>query len=188
MRSKIIGLITAAGAIAVLAAGCGSSHPKSSSSGAPDDIANKAFEFASCMRNHGVTNFPDPKVSSSGSGQTAIAMVVPAQLAGTPGFKPAAQACRSILPPPGAVNPALVAKARLERKQDLLAFARCLRAHGLSNFPDPTSQGQLTLEMVNSAGVDLHAPDVVPAANACIGLTHGLINMAAVQRAINGGS
>jgi hypothetical protein len=34
----------------------------------------------------------------------------------------------------------------------ILAFAKCLRSHGVTNFPDPTSQGQLTLEMVNAVG------------------------------------
>ena len=42
-----------------------------------------------------------------------------------------------------------------------------MRAHGVSAFPDPTSQGQLTLEMVSGAGVDLQAPSVRSAALAC---------------------
>ncbi|MGO9883038.1 MAG: hypothetical protein ACLPV4_08490 [Solirubrobacteraceae bacterium] len=175
-------------AIAVLAAGCGSSHQTSSNSAGPHDVANKAFEFSACMRNHGVANFPDPTVSSSRPGQTAIAMVVPAQFASSPQFKSASKACRSILPAAGNINPAQVAKLQQARKQDLLAFARCLRIHGLTNFPDPTSQGQLTIAMLQSAGVDLHAPDVLPAARACIGVTHGAVTWAAVERAVNGNS
>ncbi len=68
----------------------------------------------------------------------------------------------------------------------MLAFARCLRAHGLTNFPDPTSQGQLNPAMIQSAGVDLHAANVLPAARACVGVTNGTITMADVYRAING--
>ena len=178
----------AAVVVAALAAGCGSSHQTTSSnSSAPHDVANKAFEFSACMRNHGVTNFPDPKVSSSGPGDTAIAMVVPEQLAGSPHFKSARTACAGILPAGGNISPAQVAKLQQQRRQYLLAFAHCLRAHGLTNFPDPTNQGQLTLAMVQSAGVDLHAPNVLPAATACVGLTHGAITLADVERAINGG-
>jgi hypothetical protein len=179
--------LVAALAVAVVAAGCGSSHQTSSNSAGPHDIANKAFAFSACMRNHGVANFPDPKVSSSGPGQTAIAMVVPKQFASSPQFKSASQACRSILPVVGNISPAEVAKLQQARKEDLLAFARCLRVHGLTNFPDPTNQGQLTLAMLQNAGVDLHAPDVLTAARACIGVTHGVITWADVERAVNGG-
>jgi hypothetical protein len=68
----------------------------------------------------------------------------------------------------------------------MLAFARCVRSHGQTNFPDPTSHGQLTVGMIDAAGVDLHAPNVLPTARACIGVTHGLITPNDVARAING--
>jgi hypothetical protein len=67
----------------------------------------------------------------------------------------------------------------------LLAFARCLRSHGVPKFPDPDSRGQLPLETVQAAGVDLHAPAVLTAARACVGVTHGQITMAQVEQAIN---
>jgi hypothetical protein len=41
--------------------------------------------------------------------------------------------------------------------------------------------------MVNAAGIDLHAPDVLPAARDGVGVTHGIITGADVERAINGG-
>lgn len=42
--------------------------------------------------------------------------------------------------------------------------------------------------MIQQAGVDLHAPDVLPAARACIGVTHGAVTWANVERAVNGTS
>ncbi|MGZ4286692.1 MAG: hypothetical protein ACXVW5_21050 [Solirubrobacteraceae bacterium] len=36
-------------------------------------------------------------------------------------------------------------------KQVLLAFAHCLRAHGVNGFPDPNANGQLTTEMISAA-------------------------------------
>jgi hypothetical protein len=135
------------------------------------------------MRNHGVNNFPDPKVSSSQPGSTTISLQLPRTLVKSPQFSAAQQACRGLLPSPqNSDSPAQLHA----REQDMLAFARCVRIHGLTNFPDPTSQGQLTVAMINAAGVDLHAPDVLPAARACIGVTHGLITPNDVARAING--
>jgi hypothetical protein len=68
----------------------------------------------------------------------------------------------------------------------VLAFARCLRSHGVPDFPDPTSQGRLTVEMVTAAGVDLHAPVVLTAAKVCLPTAHGAITGADVARAVNG--
>jgi hypothetical protein len=176
------GAAVAIASLAALAAGCGSSTHDPSSTTSPQNIASTAFQYA--VRNHGVNNFPDPKVSSSQPGQTAVAMVVPSTFAKSPQFKAAARACRGILPTPRNFGPNPAQEHA--REEVLLAFARCLRSRGLTKFPDPTSQGQLTLEMIHAAGVDLHAPDVLPAARACIGVTHGLITPDDVARAING--
>jgi hypothetical protein len=43
------------------------------------------------------------------------------------------------------------------------------------------------MEMIDAAGIDLHAPDVLPAARACVGVTHGQVTMADVEQALNGG-
>lgn len=172
--------------LGLAAAGCGSSSHSSSSLQPPANIANAGFRYADCMRNHGVSNFPNPKVSTSGGG-TKIALAVPSLLSQSPQFRSAQQACRSILPKPQNLNPAQLAAMQHTREVDLLSFAKCLRDNGLTNFPDPTSQGQLTLEMIHAAGIDLQAPNVLPAAKVCIGASHGAVTGADVARAINGG-
>ena len=68
----------------------------------------------------------------------------------------------------------------------MLAFARCLRSHGFPSFPDPTSSGELTHEMLASAGIDLHQPAVLQAADACVSVTHGVITRADVARFVAG--
>jgi hypothetical protein len=169
--------------LALAAAACGSSTPHPSSPTAAHDPASAAYQFSACMRNHGVNNFPDPRVSSSQPGSTTISIDVPRTLKSSPQFSAAQQACRGLLPAPqNSDSPAQLHT----REQEMLAFARCVRSHGLTNFPDPTSQGQLTVAMIHTAGIDLHAPDVLPTARACIGLTHGLITPHDVARAING--
>ena len=138
------------------------------------------------MRDHGVSDFPDPKVTSSPGHQAVMIRITPA-ISGSPQFKSAQHTCQSILPAPNNASAAQLAAQQHAREEALLAFARCLRAHGLSGFPDPNSQGQLTPQMVHAAGIDLHAPDVLPAAKACVGVTHGIITGADVERAINSG-
>jgi len=186
VRSRRRGAIPLIAAIASLAAlaGCGSSSPARPTTELPQNMITDAFKYSSCMRNHGVTNFPDPLVITS-PGQQAIRQALPISVARSPQFKAAQKACRGIMPMPNA-NPAQMAQQQHAREQNLLAFARCLRSRGVPDFPDPTSQGELTLEMVNAAGVDIHAPAVLTAAKACIGVTHGAITGADVERAVNG--
>jgi hypothetical protein len=188
MRITPLSILACAAACAAVA-GCGSSGPSTTSTtnttnsggGGPQDAAKAAFAFSRCMRTHGVSDFPDPVVTSS-PGQTSIKIRAVAKDNGSPQFKAAQQACQHLLPGPETESPA----ARQAHAQALLAFARCLRGHGLASFPDPNSQGQITMEMITAAGINLHAPNVLPAARACVGVTHGVITGADVERAING--
>jgi hypothetical protein len=68
-----------------------------------------------------------------------------------------------------------VAEQERERGPRVLAVARCLRTHGVPDFPDPTVQGQLTKEMVTAARIDLQAPAVLAAAKICLPKANGAI-------------
>jgi hypothetical protein len=72
------------------------------------------------------------------------------------------------------------------REHDVLAFARCMRHRGVTDFPDPTSQGELSLETLHAAGVDVHAPAVLAAARSCLPALNGAITGADIQRAESG--
>ena len=130
------------------------------------------------MRSHGVPNFPDPTTSPH-----AFKNAIPAH-AQSPAFQSAYTACRHLLP--GGGPPSQSAAQTQAQIAALLAFARCLRSHGFPSFPDPTSSGQLTHEMLANAGINLHQPAVLQAADACIGVTHGVITKAAVARFVAG--
>ena len=173
-------------AVALLVAGCGSAQrsPSANSTGAAGNGAQAPFRYVACMRNHGVTDFPEPQVSSS-NGSTRVAMMVTPAITSSPAFKSAQHACAGILPAPSNLSPAELAAQQRQHARVLLAFAKCLRAHGLSSFPDPDAQGRLTIQMIDAAGVDLHQPGVLTAAKACIGVTHGVITGADVERAIS---
>jgi hypothetical protein len=177
-------LPTAAAAIAaaMVIAACGSSSPSSSGSGGPPSQAQiqqeqaDAVRFADCMRSHGVPNFPDPSTSPR-EFKNALTTRSPA-------FQSAERACAHLLPRGGRRNQSDAhSQAQIAAG---LAFARCMRSHGFPSFPDPTTSGELTHQMLANAGIDLHQPAVLPAADACVGVTHGLITKAAVARFVAG--
>ena len=187
---RVIPATAAITGVVLLVAGCGgsahsSTTTSSASSGAPRDIASAAYKYAACMRDHGVSNFPDPRVSTSNGG-TKVAIMVPRAIGSSPQFTTAQTACRGILPEPSKAELAQQAHDQLVRKQDLLAFAHCLRDHGVSGFPDPNAHGQLTLQMVQAAGIDLTAPQVRTAALACVPASNGGITRAQVMQATSG--
>jgi hypothetical protein len=125
------------------------------------------------MRSHGVPNFPDP--DSQGSypeflSQQALGVSKHTSVA-------AKNICKHLLPPNWGQSPA---SARHTQAQitAMLAFARCIRIHGFPSFPDPTGSGELTHEALASAGINLHQPAVLQAADECVSVTHGVITKA----------
>ena len=137
------------------------------------------FRFARCMRSHGVPSFPDPTTRAF-----KFALTPESGNPRSPTFRSAVTACQHLLPDGG---PSSESPARTQaRIAAALAFARCLRAHGFPNFPDPTSTGELNPQMVTEAGINLHQPAVLRAADACVGLTHGFLTRADIARAVNG--
>jgi hypothetical protein len=135
-----------------------------------------AVRFSDCMRSHGLSDFPDPG--------TAPREFKNALETKSPAFQGAETACRHLLPGGGthdSSSPPSPAQVAAE-----LAFARCLRGHGFPSFPDPSSSGELSHEMLASAGIDLHQPAVIQAADACVGVTHGFLTRAAVARFVAG--
>jgi hypothetical protein len=132
--------------------------------------------FARCMRAHGLPDFPEPVeghlVVHAGTGIDK----------GSPTFGRALQSCKR-LAPEGGPNRGLSAAERQRRAAGLLAFARCMRARGISTFPDPTSQGELTTEAVKAAGIDVHSSHVQQAATACLPASDGVLTAADIKRA-----
>jgi hypothetical protein len=184
---RAIAVALAAAAAALLGTGCGSASPTGSSTGAgassQKSFVASAFRYSRCMRSHGLANFPDPKVSSSpGHSSVAVAVGGPP----SPAMNAAEKACHGLLPK-GGPNQAQQAQQDRVHKAALLAFARCLRSHGVPGFPDPTVQGQLSPQMLASAGVNLKAPGFLHAALGCVGVTHGAITAAQVAQAVNHG-
>jgi hypothetical protein len=169
--------VVAAATVSALAAGCAGGSSTTAATTGP----NPLVAYSECMRAHGVTGFPDPNSSGEIPKQKVVAAVV-----SNPRSPAAQRACRHLIPASG-LGPPQTATPTRTRLADALSFARCVRAHGFPSFPDPTSQGQLTPEMVTAAGIDLHQPKVLRVGLACVPASHGLLTPAAIERAVRGG-
>lgn len=165
-RTGLVLLAASAGAVSLAA--CGSSGaPSGATTGASARPSYaQAVKFSQCMRAAGVSNFPDP---SPGGGLriSPDSGVNPA----APAFQAAQKKCGKLLP--GKAGPGKPTKEQFQRA---LAFAKCVRAHGLPNFPDPLSSapnGQgpvLVLQgmmFVPGPGLDPRSPAFRRAASHC---------------------
>ncbi len=151
---------------------CGAAgQPSGTGTGAADATGgntSRDLEFSDCMRTHGVSNFPDPTANGLQIG--------PGIDTQSPAFKSAQRACKRFLPNKGA-PPATSAKDR----GAALAFAKCMRSHGVPGFPDPAfspprNAGRVLVlrGMVFAVGptIDPKSPAFRRAAAAC-GLANG---------------
>jgi hypothetical protein len=126
-------------AIVALISGCGSNAPAASSavnsSGGGSNTtaaAQKGVKFSECMRSNGVPTFPDP----SASGKFTIDEVANGTSLDTssPTFTQALGACKS-LEPAGFEG----GTRSTQQQSAALKFAQCIRANGVSDFPDPAA-------------------------------------------------
>jgi len=129
------------------------------------------------MRSNGTPNFPDPQQFVGGNVKLTIHQLAPSQAA--------LNACSHLLPTNGGSDSEETAQQQRTRLADGLSFARCMRSHGVSRFPDPTAQGQLTVEMVQAQGIDVRSPHVLRVVQACLPASHGALTPAKVREALN---
>ena len=127
--------LAALAVVAVIGAGCGSNAPsETGNTGKPK--TSKAMKFAACMRDNGVSQFPDPDASGE--------MTIDGVLNGSsldpdaPAWKKAIGACKD-LQPSGFTGH----KRSAEQQKPALKFAQCMRDNGIKDFPDPTPDGPL---------------------------------------------
>jgi hypothetical protein len=158
--TRLFGLffVLAAGASAAfLLAGCGSSHATSAGGGPSVNRRATAVlrELASCVRAHGLSDFPDPRVGSDG---------VPRFPDSAPRVPVATQqACRAIAAqiPPQYTSTTAVSSSDYQK---LLQLARCIRTHGIADWPDPNALGEFPINTrIELGGKHLF----VPAVHAC---------------------
>jgi hypothetical protein len=133
--TRVASILTVMVTTGLFAAAC--SSPSSAGAGrAPSAggsaVAVSAVRYTSCMRSHGVPSYPDP---NSAGQLPKITPANEAQLGVSDSrFQTAQTACQALWPYQGPTQ----AQQRQELT-DALRFARCMRSHGVPNWPDPTT-------------------------------------------------
>jgi hypothetical protein len=153
-RAVVVLAASAAASLMLVAAGCGgdSSDPGVADSGG--STSDNPVAFSACMRSHGVPDFPDPKTASGGE-------ILSIPDSDSPRFEAALKSCRKFLPDSGGSSPGQQAQEQAE----LLKFARCMRRHGVPDFPDPTVSGGRA--SFPPDGIDRGSPLFAAAKKAC---------------------
>lgn len=129
------------------------------SSSPAENLTSELLKYAQCMRSHGVLDYPDPIAAGSvPHGNPDVRNFA----SNSPTFQTAEQACRKYAV--GQPSSSVAQTAELVAK--LLKFVQCMRSHGVSNFPDPSSTGGLTIP--NS--IDQNSPLFKRANDACSNL------------------
>jgi hypothetical protein len=118
-------------------AGCGASSSTSSAGGSVNQRATVVLRaLARCLRSRGLPTFPDPQVGSDG---------VPRFPDSAPRVPPGTQqACRSIATQLPASYTSTTAVSHTDYLK-LLQLARCIRAHGIPDWPDPNPLGEFPI-------------------------------------------
>jgi hypothetical protein len=116
--------------VALIGAGCSDEDGGAGNTNAANR-GGKAVKFAQCMRDNGVSEFPDPDVS----GELTIDGVLNGSSLdpNAPAWKGAIGACKD-LQPPGFTGDKNVSD---EEQEVRLEFAQCIRDNGVKDFPDP---------------------------------------------------
>jgi hypothetical protein len=150
----------------LLSTACGaSSRPSNTTStGSSPRVA-----FAQCMRSHGVPNFSDPTRVAGGEVNNIGADPE------SPAFEAAQRSCQRLVP--GGDSSSVHASAQAMARA--LKVSQCMRAHGISGFPDPVSSPPSGLTgysvILNQNGaviaipssVDMRSPAFKQAAGRC---------------------
>lgn len=179
-------VVAAFGSALALAACGGSSKPSSTSTssasrGSPSAFAQSQLAAAKCIRSHGVADFPDP---TFGAGGAQVNLHVPLGIMDTPAFDRAQKECAKL----GLELAGYAAgseKPPAAEMAQAVELARCMRAHEVPNFPDPTttmppdpasypvrysSVGNMNgVVWAIPKSIDLQSPAVKQAAAACGG-------------------
>jgi hypothetical protein len=138
-----------------------------STSGGPATSQIRAY--ARCMRSHGVPDFPDP----DNSGQISKTEVVAVRQEDPSRFDSARGTCDHLLPSGGGngETPAEIAQDWAQDRR----FARCMRHHGVPNWPDPTDRSatdRRPVFRITAVGLDGNSPRLRAKARQCASSLH----------------
>jgi hypothetical protein len=148
--------------------GAGGGSSGGSTTTLPKGTATQLYdEWAQCLRDHGVAGMADPTVNSQGQMQLKLPDGVSPQT-----FSAANQACQSYQQ---AAAQAANGGKPLPKPDPtkLLNYSKCMRAHGLPDFPDPGAHG-LEISAGPNSDLNPNSPTFQAAQKACQSKQPGL--------------
>jgi hypothetical protein len=104
--------------------------------------------YSSCMRAHGVPDFPDPDANGR--------ITITGKVASSANLDSANSAC-------AALRPAGTTSGGGGSSSQLLKFSQCMRQNGVPNFPDPNSSGGIMV----GGGLNPNSPEFQAAMTKC---------------------
>ncbi len=125
---------------------------KPSASATSGDDPDAPIKYSKCMREHGMTWFPDPV-------EGKMSVRVPKNV-DQDAFEKADQACRQWAP--NGDNAPKPSAEDLERSRQM---AKCMRENGVPNFPDPQPDGSIRLD--SKMNLDPDSPTFQAAQKKC---------------------
>jgi hypothetical protein len=174
--------------LAAAVSGCrsGGAHPSASSTSINSALTDQqllaiARQYSQCLREHGLTRFPDPTLSD-GRLRYDPAHDPKADMDANPA---AVAACKSIadrLRAPTKKDKQYTGAEKLK----LVEYARCIREHGVPEWPDPDSDGAFTL----TVALEQENPEtrIIPAQKACQRYWSGeIVQRSSIGRTTGGG-
>jgi hypothetical protein len=173
VQSGVLSVVLILSSVVTVAACGGSSSTRRASVG-PYGRASSPASLSRCMRANGVSGFPDPVAGPGGEGLPLTvspdgSLTAEGKTFAGPALRSAERICKAYLPPAGGAPPPI----RAQQRRQQLAFARCMRAHGVPSFPDPTFSGGARNGL--PATINPQSPAFLSAARMCGGGGSGSI-------------
>jgi hypothetical protein len=146
LRLRAGALAAALAGTALLAAACSGSATQTDTF-APGATYAQTLAFAKCMRANGVPNFPNP--DRQGNFNNANPQVQ-ALDNGDSSQRNVLFVCRSVLPNAGTgLTLTQMQQISEQNVRDSVQAAKCMRRHGITNFPDPVASNPYQNSGVN---------------------------------------
>lgn len=151
------GVLAVTAGIVMLAAACGGSPSSTSNTGVSGQF-QQDLAFTQCMRSHGLPDFPDPNANGHGFGNQQQQN----QERSNPHLGTAYSACQHLLPSAPSSNGTKVIPSQAQ----LVRFSRCMRSHGVPNYPDPNPSVGLRTELAQ-LGINTNSPQFQATLQSC---------------------
>ena len=120
--------------------------------------------YSSCMRAHGVSNFPDPVANGRFDDKRAVVSAL--ESVSTAIGNAAQKVCAHVLPPGQGLGGPVPKPITIQDQQYYLRAVACMRSHGFPTFPDPIFSGG-SISLPPTPSVNTTSPQYAQAKAAC---------------------